>query len=226
MPVGALYHDIGKLEKPAYFAENQLAGNEHDKLKPRMSALVIKAHVSNGVKLAKEHKLPDMIIDFIKTHHGTSVIKYFYDKAKEQSDPEKNEIKEEDFRYDGPTPFSKETGIVMLADCVEAASRSLKAPNYQKLEQLIDKIVEVRLNEGQLDQTPLTFRDLSIIKETFLNILVGVYHSRVEYPEDEKEKTQTKEGSREARKDEKQPSTDKKKGNGKQKKSADFYYNS
>jgi putative nucleotidyltransferase with HDIG domain len=224
--VGALYHDIGKMENPEYFTENQLGGNEHDNLKPRMSALVIKAHVSNGVKIAKEYKLPDMIIDFIKTHQGTSVIKYFYGKAKEQSDPEKNEIKEEDFCYDGPRPSSKETGIVMLADGVEAASRAMKTPNYQKLGQLIDKLVEARLNEGQLNETPLTFRDLSTIKRTFLNILVGVYHSRVEYPEEKVEKEQKKEGRRKTKKGEKAPSTDKKKGNNKPKRSADNYYNS
>jgi putative nucleotidyltransferase with HDIG domain len=232
---GALYHDIGKLENPEYFTENQLGGNEHDNLKPRMSALVIKAHVSNGVKIAKEHKLPDMIIDFIKTHHGTSVIKYFYEKAKEQSDPEKNEIKEEDFRYDGPRPYSKETGIVMLADGVEAASRAMKNPNYQKLKQLIDKLVDARLNEGQLSQTPLTFRDLSIIKRTFLNILVGVYHSRVEYPEEKEdkeskevkaEKPQKKEGEQQVKDGKKKPSARKKQKNGKRKKPVDDYYNS
>ncbi len=230
--VGALYHDIGKLEHPEYFTENQLAGNEHDTLKPRMSALVIKAHVSNGVKMAKEYKLPEMIIDFIKTHHGTSVIKYFYNKAKEQSDPEKNEIKKEDFRYDGPRPYSKETGIVMLADSVEAASRSLKSPNYQKLEQLVDKLIEARLNEGQLSRTPLTFRDLSVIKKTFLNILVGIYHSRVEYPEDKegKEKKADKGRKKEPEKQEKknnEPVTVKgKKKDSKKKKTAEIYYNS
>jgi|AntRauTorcE11897_2_1112592.scaffolds.fasta_scaffold01532_7 putative nucleotidyltransferase with HDIG domain len=185
--VAALYHDIGKMENPAYFAENQVAGNEHDKLKPRMSALVIKAHVSNGVKVGRENKLPELIIDFIKTHHGTSVIKYFYEKAKEQCDDNKDEIQKEDFRYDGPLPETKETGILMLADGVEAASRAMKDPNYQKLENLIDKMVDDRVNEGQLSKTPLTFQNLRVIKETFLNILVGIYHSRVEYPEDEEQ---------------------------------------
>jgi putative nucleotidyltransferase with HDIG domain len=185
----ALYHDIGKMENPAYFAENQIGGNEHDKLKPRMSALVIKAHVSNGVKMAREHNLPAIIIDFIKTHHGTSVIRYFYKKACEHTDSEKDEIQQENFRYDGPLPNSKETGILMLADGVEAASRAMKEPNYQKLENLIDKLVDNRVSEGQLNNTPLTFQDLSIIKNTFLNILVGIYHSRVEYPEGEEEET-------------------------------------
>ena len=184
--VGALYHDIGKMEKPGYFTENQTGSNEHEKLKPRMSALVIKAHVSNGVKLAREHGLPDVLIDFIKTHHGTSLIKFFYVKAKENTDEEKDEIQEEDFRYDGPLPRTKETGILLLADGVEAASRAMKDPNFQKLENLINKMVDNRVYEGQLSDTPLTFQDLRVIKESFLNILVGIYHSRVEYPDEKK----------------------------------------
>ncbi|TYP92689.1 hypothetical protein LX73_2052 [Fodinibius salinus] len=190
--VGGLYHDIGKMENPGYFTENQTEVNEHEKLKPRMSALVIKAHVSNGVKLAEEHGLPDVIIDFIKTHHGTSLIKFFWEKAKEKADADKKEIREEDFRYDGPPPQTKETGILLLADCVEASSRAMKDPNYQKLENLIDKMVDERVNEGQLSETPLTFQDLRAIKKTFLNILVGIYHSRVEYPDDEQEEEQDK----------------------------------
>lgn len=185
--VGALYHDIGKVEHPEYFTENQTVINELEKLKPRMSALVIKAHVSNGVKLAKENNIPAVVIDFIKTHHGTSVIKFFYDKALEEADADKDEIQIEDFCYDGPLPQTKETGIVMLADCVEAASRSMRDPNYQKLNNLVDKMVDERVQNGQLGETPLTFRDLNIIKKTFLNILIGIYHSRVEYPEDDKE---------------------------------------
>lgn len=195
--VGGLYHDIGKMENPGYFTENQTTTNEHDKLKPRMSALVIKAHVSNGVKLAEEHGIPDVIVDFIKTHHGTTLIKFFWDKAKKEADADKKEIREEEFRYDGPLPQTKETGILLLADCIEASSRAMKDPNYQKLENLIDKMIDDRVNEGQLSKTPLTFQDLRIIKETFLNILVGIYHSRVEYPDDEKEeeteKTEKKE---------------------------------
>ncbi len=191
--VGALYHDIGKMENPGYFTENQNSTNEHDKLKPRMSALVIKAHVANGVKLAQEHGLPQIIINFIQTHHGTSLIKFFYNKATEQADEDKDEIREEDFRYDGPLPKTKETGILLLADGVEAASRAMKDPNYQKLENLINKMVDDRVYEGQLSKTPLTFQDIRAIKETFLNILVGIYHSRVEYPEEEKGEKQQKE---------------------------------
>lgn len=223
--VAALYHDIGKMENPAYFAENQVAVNEHDKLKPRMSALVIKAHVSNGVKMAREHKLPELLIDFIKTHHGTSVIRFFYEKAKEQNDEEKDEIQKEDFKYDGPLPETKETGILMLADGVEAASRAMKEPNYQKLESLIDKMVDERVNEGQLSKTPLTFQDLSVIKETFLNILVGIYHSRVEYPDEEQPKDK-KEKEASAPSDSLDKEFKKKDWEGRSQQSVSDYYNS
>ncbi len=185
--VGALYHDIGKTLKPAYFVENQGGGaNEHDKLKPQMSAMVIKAHVSEGVKMAEEYGLPDSIIDFIRTHHGTSVIRYFYEKAKEDS-AMKDMLSEDQFRYDGPLPSTKETGILLLADGIEAASRAMKNPNYTKLENLVNRMVDDRVSEGQLSHCPLTFRDLHIVKEAFLNILIGVYHNRIEYPEGKKD---------------------------------------
>ncbi|MAL17604.1 MAG: hypothetical protein CL670_14555 [Balneola sp.] len=187
--VGALYHDIGKMVKPEYFVENQTKGvNEHDKLKPQMSAMVIKAHVSEGVKMAEDEDLPEIIIDFVRTHHGTSVIRYFFEKAKEDDDM-KSMLQEDQFRYEGPLPSTKETGILLLADGIEAASRAMKNPTYSKLENLVNRMVDDRVAEGQLSHCPLTFRHLQIIKETFLNILVGVYHSRVEYPEDkEREK--------------------------------------
>jgi len=182
--VGAMYHDIGKMDKPAYFIENQNKSNDHDKLKPKMSALVIKNHVSEGVKIAKEYNMPNVIIEFIKTHHGTSLIKYFYGKAQNQ----KETIPEEDFRYDGPIPYTKEQGILMLADGVEAASRAMKDPNYSKLENLINRLIDDHINDGQLSNCPLTFKHIQTIKNSFLNILVGVYHSRIEYPEDKKKK--------------------------------------
>lgn len=191
--VGALYHDIGKMVKPEYFVENQSKGiNEHDKLKPQMSAMVIKAHVSEGVKMAEEEDLPEIIIDFIKTHHGTSVIRYFYEKAKEDEEL-KNMLQEDQFRYEGPLPAKKETGILLLADGIEAASRAMKNPTYSKLENLVNRMVDDRVAEGQLSHCPLTFRHLQVIKETFLNILVGVYHSRVEYPEDKQREAEEKE---------------------------------
>lgn len=184
--VGAMYHDIGKMDKPEYFVENQSGMNVHEKLKPRMSALVIREHVKGGIKLAEEHNLPDVIIEFIRTHHGTSLIKYFYEKGKKISEnPE--EIKEEDFRYDGPIPSTRETGIVMLADSIEASSRTLKEPNYSKLEAHVHRIVDEKLDEGQLSDCPLTFQDLQRIKAAFLTILIGVYHGRVKYPGQEEE---------------------------------------
>lgn len=179
--VGALYHDIGKLDKPEYFVENQSSRNAHERLKPRMSAMIIKNHVTSGVKMAEQEELPELIIDFIRTHHGTSLIKFFYDKALNQAGNE-NEIDEKDFRYDGPIPFSKETGILLLADSIEASSRAMKSPTYQKLHNLVHRIVDERVNEGQLNNCPITFQDLRIIKETFLKILVGIYHGRIQYP--------------------------------------------
>lgn len=187
--VGALYHDIGKSEKPEYFVENQFGDNEHDKLKPRMSALVIKNHVSAGVKMAEEAGLPDVIIDFIRTHHGTSIIKFFFDKAKKAAE-KGTEVREEDFKYDGPLPNTKETGILLLADSIEAASRAMSEPSYQKLENLVGRLIDEKVDEGQLNNCSLTFQDLRIIKENFLNILVGVYHNRIKYPgQDEMEKS-------------------------------------
>ena len=153
-----------------------------------MSALIIKAHVSDGVKMARKNNIPELVVDFIRTHHGTSLIRFFYGKAQKNAEKE-SEIPEEDFRYDGPVPFTKEQGILLLADSVEAASRAMKNPNYNKLETLIDRITEDHISEGQLDDCPLTFRHIQIIKETFLSILVGVYHSRVEYPDDDELKS-------------------------------------
>ncbi len=184
--VGALYHDIGKMEKPQYFVENQMSGNAHDKLKPRMSALIIKNHVDSGVKMAKEIELPDVVIDFIRTHHGTSLIRYFYEKAMNESGNEQ-EIQEEDFRYDGPIPNSKETGILLLADGVEAASRSMSDHSYQKLDNLVNRLVDDRLAEGQLNNCALTLKDLKVIKDVFTRILQGMYHGRIKYPGQEEE---------------------------------------
>jgi putative nucleotidyltransferase with HDIG domain len=179
--VGALYHDIGKMERPEYFVENQSGSNEHDSIKPSMSAIVIKSHVASGVKMAEEEKLPNIVIDFIKTHHGNSLIRYFYEKAKDDSkDPAA--ILEADFRYDGPLPTTRETGILLLADSVEASARTLADPSFSRLEAHIERIVDEKLHEGQLNECPLTFEDLKKIKQAFLTILVGVYHSRIRYP--------------------------------------------
>jgi hypothetical protein len=187
--VAAFYHDVGKIVKPTYFVENQRGNkSKHDKLSPRMSSLIIAAHVKDGVALAKEYGLPEEIIDFIPMHHGTTRIDYFYNKAlqlaQNSTDETKlDEINEQDYRYPGPRPQTKETGIMMLADAIEAAVRTLDDPTPQRLQGIIDEIFKRRLEEGELDECPLTLKDLTNIKSAFLNVLVGAYHSRVKYPE-------------------------------------------
>jgi putative nucleotidyltransferase with HDIG domain len=196
--VGAYFHDIGKIEKPAYFVENQKGSrNKHDKLAPRMSSLIISAHVKDGIALAREYHVPEEVIDFIPQHHGTTRIDYFYAKAlklAESSDDQTkiDEIKEQDYRYPGPKPQTKETGILMLADAIEATARSLEDPSPSKLEFTIDELIKKRFEEGELDECPLTLKDLTNIKAAFLNILVGMYHTRVKYPPQEKKKPATK----------------------------------
>jgi hypothetical protein len=187
--VGAYFHDIGKVEKPTYFVENQKSSrSRHDKLSPRMSSLIIAAHVKDGIALAREYKLPEEVIDFIPMHHGTTRIDYFYSKAlklAESSEDETklDEINEQDYRYPGPRPQSKETGIMMLADAVEATVRTIEDPTPQRLGDAIDEMVKRRLDEGELDECPLTLKDLTKIKAAFLGVLVGIYHTRVKYPE-------------------------------------------
>ena len=186
--VGALYHDVGKMQKAEYFVENQRTGsNPHDNLKPKMSALIIANHVKKGLELAKEYNLPERVVNFIPTHHGTARIEYFYRKAVEQTDPDEPPVLESEFRYPGPRPNSKETGILMLADSIEAASRSLDDPTHNRLKSLIDLIFKERIDDGQLDDTDLTFRDLRQIKDKFLKMLMGIYHVRVKYPDQDEE---------------------------------------
>ena len=181
--VGALYHDIGKMLKPEYFIENQRPGeNPHDGLKASMSALVIAAHVRDGLDLGRTQGLPAVVTDFIGSHHGTGVMEYFFRKADEQRGPEDAPPDEADYRYPGPRPQTTEQGIVMLADSVEAASRSLDRPTPRRLEALVDAIVRARIADGQLDATALTFQDVDRIKQTFLAMLSGIYHFRVRYP--------------------------------------------
>lgn len=181
--VGALYHDIGKMLKPEYFVENQRPGsNPHNQLKPRMSALIIASHVKEGLEMGRQYNLPQRVLDFIPMHHGTTRIEFFYRKAVDQRKEGDPEILESEFRYPGPRPNLKETGILMLADSVEAASRSLSDPTHKRLETLIDMIFRARIEDGQLDKTDLTFRDLTQIRETFLSMLLGIYHVRVKYP--------------------------------------------
>ena len=181
--VGALYHDIGKMLKPEYFIENQQPGdNPHERIKPSMSSLVIAAHVKEGVQLGREQNLPAMVVDFIASHHGTGLIEYFYRKAQEEAE-DPDAVDESDYRYPGPRPRTNEQAIVMLADSVEAASRSLDKPTPKRLESLIDGIVAARLADGQLDESALTFSDVSRIKEAFHTLLCGIYHFRVKYPD-------------------------------------------
>ncbi len=183
--VGAYYHDIGKMDKPEYFVENQVDGkNPHEKLSPHMSCLILVSHVKRGLEIAQEYGLPKEIRAFISEHHGTTLISYFYNKAKEVS--EDKEINEDDFRYPGPKPQSKETGIVMLADAVEAACRSLKEPSVSRIRSVVNAIIDDRFKNCELDESPLTLRDLNQIQEAFVKILTGVFHGRVEYPDQEK----------------------------------------
>lgn len=179
---GALYHDIGKMLNPMYFIENQSTGvNPHNDLSPRDSATIIIDHVIKGIELAKKNKLPDRIIDFIRTHHGTSLVYYFYMKEKEQYPDE--EVKLEKFQYKGPIPFSKETAILMMCDAAEAASKSLKTPTAQSIDDLINKIVEKQKAESQFINSDITFREIEKIKKVIKTKLMNIYHLRVEYPD-------------------------------------------
>lgn len=182
--VGGLYHDIGKLKNPQYFIENQMGGrNVHDKLSPSMSALILISHVKKGVEMAKEHKLGQEIIDMIRQHHGTSLISYFHAKALEQAEAKGGEpVQEEHFRYPGPKPQTKEAGIVMIADQIEASSRALVDPTPSRIKGHIQTMVRKVFNEGQLDESELTLKDLHRLTETFQRILTGIFHQRVEYP--------------------------------------------
>ena len=193
--VGALYHDIGKMLKPEYFIENQQPGeNPHEKLKPSMSALVLMAHVKDGLELGRENNLPRVVRDFVATHHGTGLMSFFYRRAQELQGEEGAPVDEADFRYPGPRPRTNEEAIVMLADSVEAASRSLEKPTPRRLEALIDGIFADRVADGQLDESRLTFSDLARIKETFHGLLCGIYHFRIKYP-DQSEAEETADGA-------------------------------
>jgi len=185
--VSAYYHDIGKINKPLYFVENQVKGdNKHEKLAPSMSSLILISHVKDGVELAKQHRLGREIIDIIQQHHGTSLISYFYQKAKEQikkRGSRSSPVKEEDFRYPGPKPQTKEAGLVLVADAVEAASRTLVNPTPARIQGMVQKIINNIFSDGQLDDCELTLKDLNLIAKTFSKTLSGIFHSRIEYPE-------------------------------------------
>ncbi|MBC7474459.1 MAG: HDIG domain-containing protein [Candidatus Sericytochromatia bacterium] len=183
--VGAMYHDIGKMVRPYFFIENQLGiENQHSKISPRLSALVITSHVKEGIELAKEYKLPSIIRDFIPMHHGTSLVAYFYHQAKQTEKSE--DVVEAHFRYPGPKPQTKETAILMLADATEAAVRAISKPTVDQIQKTIGKIIKARIDDGQLAEAPLTLVDLEKISNEFLRILQSLYHSRIEYPSEEK----------------------------------------
>lgn len=182
--VGAFYHDIGKLQRPLFFIENQSyfgVENPHTSLTPRQSKMVITMHTKDGVEVAKKYGLPDVIIDFIKEHHGESLAGHFYNKAIEQEGQEN--VSENQFRYPGPKPKTKETAILMLADAIESAVRSLKKPSQEEIEAMINKIFTERLNDGQLSDSPLTLKDIKVIAMTFNKILRGMQHDRIKYQE-------------------------------------------
>jgi len=180
--VGAYYHDIGKMVKPEYFTENQMVtGNKHDELEPSMSRLVIFNHVKEGIELAHKHHLNHRIIDFIPEHHGTSVMYYFYQKALAEENPEG--LEEKDYRYPGPKPQSKETAIVLLADSVEGATRSMEEHTPQRIEDLVRKVINNKFIDGQLDECNLTLKEIDVIAATFVRVLSAMYHGRVKYPE-------------------------------------------
>jgi len=180
--IGAYYHDIGKIKRPYFFGENLMGReNPHNKITPNLSTLIIISHVKDGIELAKEYKVPKILQDMIEQHHGTTLVKYFYYTMKNSAEkPE--DIKEEDFRYPGPKPTSKEAGILMLADSVEAAVRSINDPTKGKIEEMVNNIIKDKLHSDQLVNCDLTLRDLEKIRKSFLKSLNGIYHHRIEYP--------------------------------------------
>lgn len=182
--VGAYYHDIGKIPKAEYFGENEMgSGSKHENLAPSMSALIIAKHVKEGAEIAKKYKLNSTIVDFITQHHGDSLIAYFYQKALEKSKIEGSHPKERDFRYPGPKPQTKEGAIILLADAVEASSRTLDDPTPSSIKNLVRKIVNNKFIDGQLDSCDLTLRDMHKIADSFVRVLMGTFHTRMEYPE-------------------------------------------
>jgi putative nucleotidyltransferase with HDIG domain len=179
--VGSYYHDIGKIKRPYFFKENQITNdNPHDKITPKLSTLIITSHVKDGLELAEHYKLPGIVKDIIEQHHGTTLVKYFYAMAVNGSN---QNIEDATFRYEGPKPQSKEAAVVLLADSVEAAVRSLNNPSVVDMEKMLNKIVKEKMDDGQLDDAELTMKDIGKIKLAFMRVLEGMFHSRVEYPD-------------------------------------------
>lgn len=182
--VASYFHDIGKMTKSDYFIENQPRGvNRHESLTPSMSALIIQNHVKDGMELAKKHKLPQQIIDIIPQHQGTKLIRFFYGKAKESENPEVSTVNEKDYRYPGPKPQTREAGVILISDSVEAAVRSLGDKTPEKIRKVVEKMINQNFTDGQLDECDMTLQNLHQIADTFTRIMVGIYHQRIEYPE-------------------------------------------
>ena len=178
--VGALYHDIGKMNNPTFFTENQITTvNPHDELTPLDSAKIILAHVIDGIEIARKNNIPDRIIDFIRCHHGTTLVYYFYKKQQQLE----GVVNEQDFRYPGPIPFSRETAILMMADSIEAASKSLKNPTFLIIDEFVDKIIGSQMNANQFLNANITLKEIESIKKILKQKLTNIYHLRVEYPE-------------------------------------------
>jgi len=181
--VGAYYHDVGKIRKPGYYVENQGGGaSRHAKLAPHLSSLVVMSHVREGVELAEAHGLPRAIVDLIPQHHGTRLLSFFYQKAREAADPSLEEVPEEAYRYAGPKPQTREAAILMLADTVEASTRALEEPTPSRIQGLVQTTINGIFVDGQLDECDLTLRDLHLIAKSFVRVLAGMFHARVEYP--------------------------------------------
>lgn len=195
--VGANFHDIGKMLKPRYFAENQGTANPHDELSPQMSALVIASHVKDGVELGRQWGIPASVLAFIPEHHGTSVMQFFYKKALERDDG--GTIKVDDFRYPGPKPQTRETAILMIADGSEASVRSLRRPTASRVREMVRKIIDQKLAEGELDECGLTLQELAKVRDAFIPILVGIHHQRVAYPGQREHEEKKEKDSREVR---------------------------
>jgi len=173
---------LGKLTRPYFFIENQFQGsNPHDKIPPSLSSMILTAHVRGGVELANQYNLPPVIRDIIQQHHGTTLIGFFYHRALSERG-NKDQLLEDKFRYDGPKPQFKEAGIIMLADSVEAAVRSLSQPNQFRIQGMVTKIVQDKLTDGQLEQCDLTLKDLQSISDAFVRVMTGIYHKRIAYP--------------------------------------------
>jgi cyclic-di-AMP phosphodiesterase PgpH len=178
---GALYHDIGKMNNPMFFTENQITGfNPHDDIPREESARIIINHVIEGIEMARKKNIPEYIIDFIRTHHGTTTARYFFSMHKKENPDEDIDIKA--FTYPGPRPFSKETAVVMMADSVEAASRSMRKPDEKNINELVDKIIDTQIRENQFDNANITFKDISTIKKIFKRRLMNIFHVRIAYP--------------------------------------------